>query len=261
MNQKGFANIILVLVVVALLGAGGYLLFLQQSIPSTKEQPAIYPTGSGEETQDGGKEKVGYCTQELKDCPDGSYVGRQPPTCEFAPCPESEKKDKTDSWKLFMIGAGGGGGGGIVEIPTKITFKYPDDLLTECAPTGPFPNLISRDLDPQKCWYQESEVSPPSFVSQLGSFGDESAPPITDLKKWRMEDWAADYKPNEDTVLKDSSRYGIAMLEERTSTKVITYIATGNGRVFSFSYFPITEDNETLYQDILSTIAFVVESH
>jgi len=27
------------------------------------------------------------CTQEAKSCPDGSYVGRQPPTCEFAPCP------------------------------------------------------------------------------------------------------------------------------------------------------------------------------
>ncbi len=27
------------------------------------------------------------CTHEAKACPDGSYVGRQPPTCEFAPCP------------------------------------------------------------------------------------------------------------------------------------------------------------------------------
>lgn len=27
------------------------------------------------------------CTMEVKICPDGSAVGRQPPTCEFAPCP------------------------------------------------------------------------------------------------------------------------------------------------------------------------------
>ncbi len=27
------------------------------------------------------------CTQEAKLCPDGSYVGRQPPSCEFASCP------------------------------------------------------------------------------------------------------------------------------------------------------------------------------
>lgn len=27
------------------------------------------------------------CTQDVKQCPDGSYVSRQPPTCEFAKCP------------------------------------------------------------------------------------------------------------------------------------------------------------------------------
>ncbi len=27
------------------------------------------------------------CTQEAKLCPDGSYVGRTGPHCEFAPCP------------------------------------------------------------------------------------------------------------------------------------------------------------------------------
>jgi hypothetical protein len=28
-----------------------------------------------------------FCTQEAKLCPDGSYVGRTGPNCEFAPCP------------------------------------------------------------------------------------------------------------------------------------------------------------------------------
>ncbi len=27
------------------------------------------------------------CTMEAKQCPDGSYVGRQGPNCEFEPCP------------------------------------------------------------------------------------------------------------------------------------------------------------------------------
>lgn len=27
------------------------------------------------------------CTMEAKVCPDGSYVGRQGPNCEFSPCP------------------------------------------------------------------------------------------------------------------------------------------------------------------------------
>lgn len=28
------------------------------------------------------------CTMDAKQCPDGSYVGRSGPRCEFAPCPE-----------------------------------------------------------------------------------------------------------------------------------------------------------------------------
>jgi hypothetical protein len=27
-----------------------------------------------------------YCTQDVKVCPDGSYVSREGPNCEFAPC-------------------------------------------------------------------------------------------------------------------------------------------------------------------------------
>lgn len=31
--------------------------------------------------------KLGKCTRELKQCPDGSMVGRVTPSCEFSPCP------------------------------------------------------------------------------------------------------------------------------------------------------------------------------
>ena len=36
-----------------------------------------------------GEEPVA-CTMDTKQCPDGSYVGRVPPKCDFAPCPEAE---------------------------------------------------------------------------------------------------------------------------------------------------------------------------
>lgn len=32
-------------------------------------------------------EETTVCTQEVKQCPDGSFVGRVPPSCNFAPCP------------------------------------------------------------------------------------------------------------------------------------------------------------------------------
>lgn len=28
-----------------------------------------------------------YCTQDVMKCPDGSYVGREPPDCNFRKCP------------------------------------------------------------------------------------------------------------------------------------------------------------------------------
>lgn len=33
------------------------------------------------------------CTMEAKECPDGSYVGRGGPNCEFAECPTGVKAD------------------------------------------------------------------------------------------------------------------------------------------------------------------------
>lgn len=36
-----------------------------------------------------GEEPVA-CTQDAKLCPDGSYVSRMPPSCDFTPCPPAE---------------------------------------------------------------------------------------------------------------------------------------------------------------------------
>ncbi len=43
----------------------------------------IAPPHSADEPGD----QMVACTMEAKACPDGSYVGRQGPNCEFAPCP------------------------------------------------------------------------------------------------------------------------------------------------------------------------------
>lgn len=64
-HQKGFTNIILIIIVIALIGAGTYLVLNRKTTPP---QPIA-------------------CTQEAKQCPDGSYVGRTGSKCEFAPCP------------------------------------------------------------------------------------------------------------------------------------------------------------------------------
>ena len=57
----------------------GYLLG-RQSNPQNPAGP--YPTPTPIGTSAG-------CTMEARSCPDGTFVGRTGPNCEFAPCPGS----------------------------------------------------------------------------------------------------------------------------------------------------------------------------
>lgn len=70
------------------------------------------------------------CTMEAKLCPDGSYVGRSGPLCEFAACPTSSTTPPT-----------GGGGGGILPYNSGITGSV---ML---APTCP----VMRDPPEPQC--------------------------------------------------------------------------------------------------------------
>lgn len=50
--------------------------------------------------------ETGVCTMDAKLCPDGSYVGRVPPTCEFAACPDvrsstSNTPVDTSDWQTY----------------------------------------------------------------------------------------------------------------------------------------------------------------
>ena len=47
------------------------------------------------------------CTQDVKECPDGSYVSRTGPNCEFAACPTSSEPSNPQThadWKTITIG-------------------------------------------------------------------------------------------------------------------------------------------------------------
>ena len=65
MNKRGIAPIVIVIALFVIVAA--VLVFLDRP---------------------GGTPSPIACTQEAKLCPDGSYVGRTGPNCEFAPCPE-----------------------------------------------------------------------------------------------------------------------------------------------------------------------------
>lgn len=77
--QKNYLGI-LVLVLILI---GGIVLFSGQKIDLPNGNSPI------------DKNQV-FCPQDARGCPDGSFVGRVPPNCEFAKCPEDTIKPNAD---------------------------------------------------------------------------------------------------------------------------------------------------------------------
>ena len=82
MNRKGFAPIVLILIFAAAVAAGAGAFYYRGKIFSPVKPAA--------------------CTQEAKQCPDGSYVSRTTPNCEFAACPvETSTQEATTGWQIY----------------------------------------------------------------------------------------------------------------------------------------------------------------
>ena len=84
--MKNFATIIILVIVVAVVIVSGVVWYFGGATPSA-------PAGGGV-----------ACTTEAKLCPDGSYVGRTGPNCEFAACPmpvASSTSVGTSTWQTY----------------------------------------------------------------------------------------------------------------------------------------------------------------
>ncbi len=88
MNRKGFAPVLIIgiIALVVIAGAVGWYFVAREH--------AAAPAGVA-------------CTAEAKQCPDGSYVGRNGPDCQFAACPgvgtqASSTAIDTSGWKTYI---------------------------------------------------------------------------------------------------------------------------------------------------------------
>ena len=91
MSKK--TKIIIVVSVVSLLVAFSLFIFLRSSKENDKkEEIGQEQEVTNKEPED--KNGAVFCTQDVIKCPDGSYVGRTLPDCNFAPCPISKELKK-----------------------------------------------------------------------------------------------------------------------------------------------------------------------
>lgn len=93
-NNNTTSSLWLIVVVLLVIGAGFYFLYAHYT--------------------DRGETEAVACTQEAKLCPDGSYVGRTGPECEFAACPTTQNEE--DNW--------------VSTSTPEVNFRYPTSLST-----------------------------------------------------------------------------------------------------------------------------------
>lgn len=99
------------------------------------------------------------CTQEAMLCPDGSYVGRTGPRCEFAPCPTQEEpvvppQNNADVWNTSTNKQEG------------ITFLAPQSLGTEYIHLIEWPPEVEVADVPFTCKESGSVVMPEGKTTQ-----------------------------------------------------------------------------------------------
>jgi hypothetical protein len=82
MNQQIKTSLGAAVLIIIAITAGAFVWMSQKNQPDEAQNPNL-PI-----------EKQGICTQEAKQCSDGSYVSRTGPNCEFAPCPEEKTKQQ-----------------------------------------------------------------------------------------------------------------------------------------------------------------------
>lgn len=78
MDSKNIVGIVIIVVLgIVLLAAA--IFFMGQPDTQTPDNGSVPDNGDGQQVA---------CTADAKLCPDGSYVGRVAPSCEFAACPD-----------------------------------------------------------------------------------------------------------------------------------------------------------------------------
>lgn len=130
-----YTRVFIIFIIAIIIAAGAYMVFLR-----TLPNPPV------------------YCTQEAKLCPDGSYVGRSGPKCEFAECPPYD--DPTQNWKTAS------------STEERATFKYPETFGQTYANEVDWPPKIQILDERLTCTEAGSETGRAGITEQKNINGE-----------------------------------------------------------------------------------------
>lgn len=91
-KDKGFIDILLIAVAVVIIGGGTFYYINNQKteeLSSDTDLSESFPVVEENNQDYESEQEMTFCTSDAMQCPDGSYVGRTGPNCEFV-CPDND---------------------------------------------------------------------------------------------------------------------------------------------------------------------------
>lgn len=190
------------------------------------------------------------CTQDAKECPDGSFVGRDPKNnCEFVACPASPTKtsQQTDTyslpknWRKYTDKESGI----TIFYPTTYTPKYNPNRgvgINYSAGSYLLDNKSQKILDFYKLPYKEGSRRE-AFYDVMEFDGP------SDMSKYTVS--ATDISLNGKTYLKLISNYW----KENDKGNRVFFLASEGNQMYYFTYPASLENEATTYKNILTIVA------
>lgn len=138
MRSRGFSSVVLVIVLALVSVVAAYLYGVKQG---KSLLPGISPVPTDNQV---------VCTQDAKQCSGGSYVARQAPTCEFAPCPSDEE---TRDWKEYK--------------QNEFSLKYPQEMTLTKVGDGTIQLLLPGPTQKKQTEFYDG-ISATITIASLG---------------------------------------------------------------------------------------------
>jgi|GEM_PF-3303255 len=102
--------------------------------PKSGQSPVVIPDQVSGPYVNTPEEELVACTMDAQMCPDGTYVGRSGPACEFAPCAEVEASIPAEGMHLWEVYES-----------NQLTFRYPVDVGTRYVIPVYWPPVIEKN--------------------------------------------------------------------------------------------------------------------